>query len=69
MKIICTKKEQWNLQKTFNKWVDIPKVWGYCPFAFIYCPHTPLGDIEPEQCRECLKNHLEWEITEDNTNG
>ena len=69
MKIICTIKEKQHLHKVFNQWADIPKVWGYCPFDFIYCPHTPLGDIEPEQCRACLKKHLEWEITDNETDN
>lgn len=62
MKIICTFKEKQNLLKEFNQWADIPKVHGYCPFAFIYCSKIPLGDIEKDMCRECIKSHIEWEI-------
>ena len=65
MKIICTEKEKQNLQQEFNKWVDIPKIWGYCPFAFIYCPHTPVGEITEDMCHKCLREHLEWEIKEE----
>ena len=62
MKIICTIKEKQNLHKIFNQWADIPKVHGYCPFAFIYCSKIPLCDIEKDKCRECIKDHIEWEI-------
>ena len=63
MKIICTDKEKKCLSSVFNQWADIPKVYGYCPFAFIYCSKIPLGDIEyGNKCRECIKDHITWEI-------
>ena len=65
MKIICTIKEKQNLQAVFNQWADIPKIHGYCPFAFIYCSKIPLGDIEKDMCRKCILNNIEWEITDD----
>ena len=65
MKIICTIKEKQNLHKVFNQWADIPKVHGYCPFAFIYCSKIPLCDIEKDKCRKCIKDHIVWEIIDD----
>lgn len=62
MKIICTTPEKKYLHKVFNQWADIPKVHGYCPFAFIYCSKIPLCDIEKDKCRECIKDHIVWEV-------
>lgn len=65
MKIICTLRQQRYLQKYFDECANTPKVWDKCPMAFYYCPDTPVGYIKEEQCHQCLKDHIEWEITED----
>ena len=49
MKIICTEREKEHLLGIFRVMADTSKMYSLsCPFGFLHCAYTPLGDIKPD---------------------
>lgn len=68
MKIICTEREKEHLLGIFRVMADTSKMyWLSCPFNFLHCSDTPLGNIKPDMCRRCIEENLVWEVTEKET--
>ena len=68
MKIICTEREKEHLLGIFRVMADTSKTqFLSCPFDFIHCAYTPLGDIKPDMCRRCIEENLVWEVTNKET--
>ena len=67
MKIICTLDEQEGIQKACNLLSGQAPEHGYCPLGYAYCKDTPLGEIEEDQCKICIKKNITYEITDEIT--
>lgn len=69
MKIVCTKEQYQRLHTQFLNYADQSKIWGFCPLAFEYCSEIPCGKITSEMCRNCMTEHIEWEVTNETDNA
>ena len=67
MKIICTLDEQEGIHKACNLLSGQAPEHGYCPLGYAYCKDIPLGKIEEDQCKLCIKKNITYEITDEIT--